>query len=83
MPGREILEFREKAGQVAKASIYDLRIHHDDVLLTILFRHWKLDRLTGPTEEAERARDGLLVYLSKHDATAKKYQEKRASAANA
>jgi acyl-[acyl-carrier-protein] desaturase len=39
MPGREIPEFREKAGQVAKASIYDLRIHHDDVLLTILFRH--------------------------------------------
>jgi acyl-[acyl-carrier-protein] desaturase len=83
MPGREIPEFREKAGQVAKAGIYDLRIHHDEVLLTILFRHWKLDRLTGLTEEAERARDRLLAYLAKLDATAKKYQEKRAADGNA
>jgi acyl-[acyl-carrier-protein] desaturase len=80
MPGREIPDFREKASQVAKAGIYDLRIHHDDVLLTILFRHWKLDRLTGLTEEAEQARDGILMYLGRLDATAKRYEEKRAAA---
>jgi acyl-[acyl-carrier-protein] desaturase len=80
MPGRELPHFREKASQVAKAGIYDLRIHHDDVLLTILFRHWKLDQLTGLTEEAEQARDGILMYLGRLDATAKKYEEKRAAA---
>jgi acyl-[acyl-carrier-protein] desaturase len=68
MPGRELPEFREKASQIAKAGIYDLRIHHDDVLLTILFRHRKLDQLTGLTEEAERARDGILRYLGRLDA---------------
>jgi acyl-[acyl-carrier-protein] desaturase len=79
MPGREIPDFREKTSQVAKAGIYDLRIHHDDVLLTVLFRHWKLDQLTGLTEEAEEARDGILMYLGRLDATAKKYAEKRAA----
>jgi acyl-[acyl-carrier-protein] desaturase len=80
MPGREIPEFREKASQIAKAGIFDLRIYHDDVLLTILFRHWKLDQLTGLTEEAEQARDGILIYLKRLDAAAKKYEEKRAAA---
>jgi acyl-[acyl-carrier-protein] desaturase len=80
MPGRELPDFREKASQIAKAGIYDLRIHHDDVLLTILLRHWKLDRLTGLTEEAEEARDRILVYLGRLDATAKKHEEKRAAA---
>jgi acyl-[acyl-carrier-protein] desaturase len=80
MPGRELPDFREKASQIAKAGIYDLRIHHDDVLLTILFRHWKLDQLTGLTEEAEQARHGILMYLGRLDATAKKYEEKRAAA---
>jgi hypothetical protein len=47
------------------------------VLLTVLFRHWKLDQLTGLTEEAEEARDGILMYLGRLDATAKKYEEKR------
>lgn len=80
MPGRELPDFREKASQIAKAGIYDLRIHHDDVLLAVLLRHWKLDRLTGLTEEAEQARDGILMYLGRLDATAKKYEEKRAAA---
>ena len=80
MPGRELPDFREKASQIAEAGIYDLRIHHDDVLLTILFRHWKLDQLTGLTEEAEQARESILMYLRRLDATAKKYEEKRAAA---
>ena len=43
-------------------------------------RHWKLDQLTGLTEEAEQARDGILMYLGRLDATAKRYEEKRAAA---
>ena len=33
MPGLEIPEFKAKAIQMAKAGIYDLRIHHDQVVL--------------------------------------------------
>jgi len=81
MPGIEIPEFRAKAVQIAKAGIYDLRIHHDQVVLPVLFKHWKIDQLTDLTDEAEEARDGVMNYLAMLDATATMYEEKRAAAA--
>jgi acyl-[acyl-carrier-protein] desaturase len=79
MPGMEIPEFKAKAIQIAKAGIYDLRIHHDEVILPVLFRHWKIDQVTGLSDEAEQARDGISNYLMMLDLTAKKYEEKRAA----
>lgn len=79
MPGMEIPEFKAKAIQIAKAGIYDLRIHHDEVVLPVLFRHWKIDQVTGLSDEAEQARDGISNYLMMLDLTAKKYEEKRAA----
>jgi len=75
----EIPEFRAKAVQIAKAGIYDLRIHHDEVVLPVLFTHWKIDQVTGLTDEAEQARDGITNYLSMLDAMASHYEEKRAA----
>jgi acyl-[acyl-carrier-protein] desaturase len=80
MPGLEIPEFRSKAIQIAKAGIYDLRIHHDQVVLPVLFTHWKIDKLTGLSQEAEEARDGIMNFLAMLDATATMYEEKRAAA---
>ena len=77
MPGTQIPEFRDKAIQMAKAGIYDLRIHHDQVVLPVLFTHWKIDQLTGLTDEAEQARDAIMNFLVVLDATAAKYEEKR------
>jgi acyl-[acyl-carrier-protein] desaturase len=79
MPGFEIPEFRRKAIEIAKAGIYDLRIHHDEVVLPVLFRHWKVDRLTGLSDEAAEARDGLMLFLAMLDATAARYEDQRAS----
>jgi acyl-[acyl-carrier protein] desaturase len=80
MPGLDMPEFRAKAVQMAKAGIYDLRIHHDQVVLPVLFKHWKIDEVTGLSQEAEEARDGLMNYLAMLDATATMYEEKRAAA---
>lgn len=80
MPGLEIPEFKAKAIEMAKAGIYDLRIHHDQVILPVLFKHWKVDHLTGLTDEAERARDEVSNYLAMLDATATMYEDKRAAA---
>ena len=63
MPGLDIPEFKAKAIEIAKAGIYDLRIHHDEVVLPVLFTHWKIDQVTGLTDEAEQARDGITNYL--------------------
>ena len=78
MPGLDIPEFKEKAIEIAKAGIYDLRIHHDEVVLPVLFTHWKIDQVTGLTDEAEQARDGIAYYLTLLDAMASDYEEKRA-----
>lgn len=80
MPGIEIPEFRAKAIQMAKAGIYDLRIHHDQVVLPVLFTHWKIDQLTDLTDAAKEARDGIMNYLAMLEATATMYEDKRAAA---
>jgi acyl-[acyl-carrier-protein] desaturase len=80
MPGIDVPEFRAKALEMAKAGIYDLRIHRDQVVIPVLFTHWKIDELTGLTEEAEAARDEISQYLELVDAMAKKYEDKRAEA---
>ena len=79
MPGMEIPDFKAKALEIAKAGIYDLRIHHDEVVLPVLFKDWKIDRLTGLSEEAEEARDSLANYLQMLEAMAVHYEEKRAA----
>ena len=79
MPGLDIPEFKAKAIEIAKAGIYDLRIHHDEVVLPVLFTHWKIDQVTGLTDEAEQARDGITNYLAMLDAMASHYEEKRAA----
>jgi acyl-[acyl-carrier-protein] desaturase len=79
MPGLDIPEFKAKALEIAKAGIYDLRIHHDEVVLPVLFTHWKIDGLNGLTEEAERAREAVVAYLEMLDAMAAHYEEKRAA----
>ena len=82
MPGIEIPEFKAKAIQMAKAGIYDLRIHHDQVVLPVLFKHWKIDQPTDLSDEAKEAREGVMNYLAMLDATAKIYEEKAAARAS-
>lgn len=76
MPGLELPGFREKAIRIAKAGIYDLRIHHDQVLVPVLLKHWRLEELGGLDERAERARDDILEFLPRLDAAAARYEEK-------
>jgi acyl-[acyl-carrier-protein] desaturase len=79
MPGLEIPGFRQKAITIAKAGIYDLRIHHDDVLVPVLYRQWKLDDLGGLSDEAKTARDEIRAFVGVVDATATRFEEKRAA----
>ena len=79
MPGAGIPRFLRKAADMARAGIYDLRIHHDEVLLPIL-RFWRIFELTGLNAAAEEARRRLAEHLASLDATAQRYEERRASA---
>lgn len=77
MPGLELPGFREKAISIAKAGIYDLRIHHDQVLIQVLVKQWKINEIEGLDEEAKIARDEVMTFLGHLDAAATRYEEKR------
>jgi acyl-[acyl-carrier-protein] desaturase len=80
MPGAGIKDFDRKARQIAKAGIYDLRIHHDEVVWPLL-RKWNYFELEGLDAEAEAARTGLREFLDALDTLATRYDENRARVA--
>jgi acyl-[acyl-carrier-protein] desaturase len=82
MPGVGIEGFTRKALQMAQAGIYDLRIHHDEILWPLL-RYWNLFDLEGLPPEAEQARDRLAAHLAKTDRLASRFEAKRMRAAEA
>jgi acyl-[acyl-carrier-protein] desaturase len=79
MPGTGIPGFAAHAAVIARAGIYDLAIHHDQILVPVLVRHWAIDRLTGLDAEAEAARDRLMKRLVKSERVARRVAERRAA----
>lgn len=65
MPGTGIVDFDRHARAIANAGIYDLLIHHDQILVPMVQTHWKVDQLTGLTPEAEAARDALFTRMGR------------------
>ena len=76
MPGSTIEDFTRKSVQIALAGVYDLRIHHDDVLMPVL-RQWGVWDLQGLDAEGELARQELADVLAKLDQAASRFEEKR------
>ena len=79
MPGHTIENFGRKSVQIAMAGIYDLRIHHDEVVTPILRQLRPFDR-SGLSAEGEAARDELAAFMSSLDASATRFVEKREAA---
>jgi len=78
MPGSTIQDFTRKSVQIAMAGIYDLRIHHDDVLAPVL-RAWGVWDLEHLDAEGEKAREELATFLAGLDAAATRFEDKRAT----
>ncbi|WP_162464589.1 MULTISPECIES: acyl-ACP desaturase [unclassified Mycolicibacterium] len=76
MPGLGMADFAKNAIAIAKAGIYDLRVHHDDVLQPVL-RFWRIFDRTDFGPEGERAREELAQFLDAVDERARFYEEKR------
>src|SRR5688500_2778962 len=75
MPGAGIPNFMRKAAQIAKAGIYDIRSHRDEVLMPIL-RHWRIFELQNLDPAAEEARRRLSEHLDSLEAAARRFEEK-------
>ena len=59
MPGLGIPGFVRRAVDMAKVGVYNLRIHHQRVLVPLL-RDWNIEQLTGLTSKAREIQEKIL-----------------------
>jgi acyl-[acyl-carrier-protein] desaturase len=77
MPGLGIPGFSEHAKRIAAAGIYDLAVHHEQILAPIVQRHWELESIEGLSAEGEQARERLVKHLAKSERVAKRIAARR------
>jgi acyl-[acyl-carrier-protein] desaturase len=76
MPGAGMADFTRSSVIIAKAGIYDLRLHHDEVLAPVL-RQWRVFDRTDLGPRGEQAREELATFLAALDERAARFVEKR------
>ena len=79
MPGLGIPNFDAMSREVAKVGIYDLLIHHDQILEPVIMRHWKLMELTGLSDEAEAARESIIKRMARTAKVGKRLSSEHAT----
>jgi acyl-[acyl-carrier-protein] desaturase len=77
MPGAGIDDFSNHAKAIADAGIYNLGIHHDQILAPVILRAWRLEALEGLSPEAEEARERLVKRLGRIDKVARSQAARR------
>jgi acyl-[acyl-carrier-protein] desaturase len=77
MPGAGMPDFVRNSVIIAKAGIYDLRLHYDEVVAPIL-KFWRVFERTDLGPAGERAREELSEFLSVLDGQANRFVEQRA-----
>ena len=65
-----------KSVAIANAGIYDLRLHHDDVLMPVL-RKWGVFEMKDLDAEGEKARHELAEFLGRIEIAAARFVERR------
>ncbi|HKE99665.1 MAG TPA: acyl-ACP desaturase [Actinomycetes bacterium] len=76
MPGTVIPGYLRKAAQIARAGIYNLRVHHDEVIWPLL-RHWRVFELEHLDAAAEQARQRLRAFLTELDRQASRFEARQ------
>jgi acyl-[acyl-carrier-protein] desaturase len=76
MPGAGMTDFQRNSVTIAKAGIYDLRLHHDAVIMPVL-KYWKVFDRTDFGPEGEKARTELAEFMVGLDAQATRFVEQR------
>ncbi|HEU5149569.1 MAG TPA: acyl-ACP desaturase [Iamia sp.] len=83
MPGTGIVDFASHALAIAKAGIYDLQVHHEQILVPVVLRHWDIEALEGLTPEAEQARARLVKRVDRIGRAGRRLAERWAEAEEA
>ena len=78
MPGTGIPGFFGHAVAIARSGIYNLLLHHDQIVCPVVLRQWKVDDLEGLSVEAEQSREKLHASIDRLHAMARKQAERQA-----
>ncbi len=76
MPGHGLPGFERAALEIALGGVYNLRVHHDDVLQPVL-RHLKVLTLSGLGPDGLKAQQELGEFLGSLEAQAARFDERR------
>lgn len=77
MPGTGIPGFTEHAKKIAGAGIYDLTVHHEQILVPVVMRQWNVEGIEGLTQTGEEARERLMKRMAKSEKVARRLAERR------
>jgi len=77
MPGIGIPDFAEHAKRIAQAGIYDLAVHHEQILVPVVVRGWDIEHITGLSAEGEQARKRTMARLAKSERVARRVADRR------
>jgi len=83
MPGVGIPGFAEHSKAIAQAGIYDFAIHHEKIIVPLVFRQWAIDKVEGLNASAEKARENLMRHIERVGKVAKRQADRRAAALDA
>ena len=78
MPGAGIEDFKTHARVIADAGVYDFASHHDQILVPVIFKHWRIEQLSNLKAAAEQARERLVKHVEKVGNVAKRIQSRLA-----
>ena len=76
MPGAGMTGFMRNSVTIAKAGIYDLRLHYDEVITPVL-KFWRVFERTDLDGDGEKAREELATFMAGLDAQATRFVEQR------
>jgi acyl-[acyl-carrier-protein] desaturase len=82
MPGVGITDFDRHSALIARAGIYDLSIHRNQILVPVVLRQWRLLELDGLSSEAEAARDRLVAHIERMGRVARRLQDRTGATHN-
>jgi acyl-[acyl-carrier-protein] desaturase len=77
MPGVGIIDFSRHAAAIARAGIYDFAIHHEQILVGVVMRRWKVDTVTGLDADGEASRDRVIDHIERVGRIARRFVERR------
>ncbi|MDA3020015.1 MAG: acyl-ACP desaturase [Actinomycetota bacterium] len=83
MPGTGIPGFVEHAKAIAHVGIYDFAIHHEKIIMPLVFRQWAIDKVEGLSSAAEEARDSMFKYIERVGKVARRQVERREASMSA